>query len=102
MNKISSFYLNCLKAHLGRIWLTVDLLLQGKEYILTDDESLNISLGVRDTLGVVLEELGMVNDVRGYLVMLPREWYLRGGLIILSRVLGLILIKPLEERGFGF
>ena len=50
----------------------------------------------------MLEELGMVNDVCGYLVMLPREWYLRVGLTILSRVLGLILIKPNEERCFGF
>ena len=43
----------------------------------------------------MVDELGMVNDVCGYFVMLPREWYLRG-------VLGFTLINPKEERGFGF
>ena len=85
-------YLNLLKAHLGCIWLTVDLLLHGKVYSLTDDESLNTSLvDVIDTLG----EIVLVRDCLGDLAMLPREWYLRGDSILSSTVL---YTKQNEER----
>ena len=78
------YYLNLLKAHLGCKWLTVDLLLHGKLYSLTDDESLNTSLvDVIETLG----EIVLVRDGLGDRGMLPREWYLRGDSIFFSTYL---------------
>ena len=67
------------------MWLTVDLLLHGKLYNFTNDVSLNISLGVRDTLGVFLDDERINNDVFGYLVRFPSEWYLRGGVSMFHR-----------------
>ena len=96
-------YLNLLKAHLGWIWLIVDLLLHGKLYNFTDDVSLNTSLGVRDTLGVLLDDERINKVVFGnwyWCVIFPSEWYLRGG-VSMSMVSRMVILIPNGETGLN-